>query len=109
MMREEKSAYWRQRVEAFQASGGALKNDCAQEGIAVAALHCRRKRFAGDSETQTRSKDTADFLPITIAPVRSSGAAVEIHLLSGRHLKLTAPVKLAWLRTLVQVLEGSCG
>ncbi|MBE7564440.1 IS66 family insertion sequence element accessory protein TnpB, partial [Acidithiobacillus sp. HP-6] len=32
-----------------------------------------------------------------------------IHLLSGRSLKLAAPVDTHWLQTLVQILERPCG
>ncbi len=38
-----------------------------------------------------------------------SVSPVEIHLLSGRSLKLTAPVDAGWLHTLVRVLESPCG
>jgi hypothetical protein len=51
----------------------------------------------------------ADFLPVRLAPAGSIANSVEIRLLSGRSLKLTAPMDADWLRTLVQVLESSCG
>ncbi|OYV75812.1 MAG: transposase, partial [Acidithiobacillus ferrivorans] len=44
-----------------------------------------------------------------LAPVRPSVSPVEIHLLSGRSLKLTAPMDAGWLHTLVRVLESPCG
>ncbi|MBU2731912.1 IS66 family insertion sequence element accessory protein TnpB, partial [Acidithiobacillus ferridurans] len=43
------------------------------------------------------------------APVRTPVSPVEIHLLSGRSLKLAAPVDTSWLQTLVQILERPCG
>ncbi|MBU2725002.1 IS66 family insertion sequence element accessory protein TnpB, partial [Acidithiobacillus ferridurans] len=43
------------------------------------------------------------------APARPSVSPVEVHLLSGRSLKLTAPMDAGWLQTLVQVLESPCG
>ena len=46
MTKGENTAYWRQQVDGFQASGLSVKNYCAQEGIAVATLHYWRKRFA---------------------------------------------------------------
>ena len=42
MTKDEKTAYWRQQVDGFQASGLSAKNYCAQEGIAVAT----RKRLS---------------------------------------------------------------
>jgi len=52
---------------------------------------------------------TEGFLPVTLAPARTSVSPVEVHLLSGRSLKLTAPMDAGWLQTLVRVLEGPCG
>ena len=46
MTKDEKTAYWRQQVDGFQASGLSAKNYCAQEGIAVAT--CQR-RFKSDT------------------------------------------------------------
>ena len=34
MTKDEKTAYWRQQVDGFQASGLSVKNYCAQEGVA---------------------------------------------------------------------------
>ena len=109
MTKDEKAAYWRQQVDGFQASGLSVKNYCAQEGIAVATLHYWRKRFADAVQSQQRVTGTEGFLPVTVAPVRSSVPPVEIHLLSGRRLKLTAPMDAGWLHTLVRVLESPCG
>ena len=109
MTKDEKAAYWRQQVDGFQASGLSVKNYCAQEGIAVATLHYWRKRFADAVEPQSMVNGTEGFLPVTLAPVRPSVSPVEIHLLSGRSLKLTAPMDAGWLHTLVRVLESPCG
>lgn len=109
MTKCEKTAYWRQQVDGFQASGLSVKNYCAQEGIAVATLHYWRKRFADAVEPRSMVYGTEGFLPVTLAPVRPSVSPVEIMLLSGRSLKLTAPVDAGWLHTLVRVLESPCG
>ena len=109
MTKNEKAAYWRQQVDGFQASGLSVKNYCAQEGIAVATLHYWRKRFADAVEPRPIVHGTKGFLPVTLAPVRPSASPVEIMLLSGRSLKLTAPMDTGWLHTLVRVLENPCG
>ena len=110
MTKEEKAAYWRQRVEDFQASGLSVKHFCAQAGIAVATLHYWRKRFAGVAATPSLATVRAEgFVPVTLAPVRTADAVVDIQLLSGRRLKLAAPVDAVWLQTLVRVLESPCG
>ena len=109
MTKDEKTAYWRQQVGGFQASGLSAKNYCAQEGIAVATLHYWRKRFADAVKPRPMVHGTEGFLPVTPAPVRPSVSPVEIHLLSGRSLKLTAPMDAGWLHTLVRVLESPCG
>ena len=109
MTKEEKTAYWRQQVDGFQASGLSAKNYCAQEGIAVATLHYWRKRFADAVEPRPMIHGTKGFLPVTLAPVGPSVSLVEIMLLSGRSLKLTAPMDTGWLQTLVRVLESPCG
>ena len=110
MKKEEKVAYWRQQVEGFQASGQSVKNYCAQAGIAVATLYYWRKRFADSAQTPLLSAVPEGFLPVTLAaPVRTPVSPVEVHLLSGRSLKLAAPVDTSWLQTLVQILERPCG
>ncbi len=109
MTKDEKVAYWRQKVDGFQASGLSAKDYCAQVGIAVGTLHYWRKRFADAVEPQPMVHGTEGFLPVTLAPARSSTSLVEIHLLSGRSLKLTAPLDAVWLQTLVRVLESPCG
>jgi len=109
MTKDEKIAYWRQQVERFLASGLSVKNYCAQEGIAVATLHYWRKRLADAVESRPMFNGTEGFLPVTLAPARPSVSPVEVHLLSGRSLKLTAPMDAGWLQTLVRVLEGPCG
>ncbi|MHB1479887.1 MAG: hypothetical protein ACYCQH_11460 [Acidithiobacillus ferrooxidans] len=45
----------------------------------------------------------------SLTTVQPSVPPVEIHLLSGRRLKLTAPMDVGWLQTLVRVLESPCG
>ncbi|MBU2752944.1 IS66 family insertion sequence element accessory protein TnpB [Acidithiobacillus thiooxidans] len=109
MTKDEKAAYWRRRVDRFLTSGLSVKNYCAQEGIAVGTLHYWRKRFVDAVEMRPMINETEGFLPITLTPVRASVSPVEIHLLSGRSLKLTAPVDPGWLQTLVRVLESPCG
>jgi len=110
MTKDEKAAYWRQQIDRFQASGLSVKNYCTREGIAVGTLHYWRKRFAvGAVEPRPMVHGTEGFLPVTVAPARPPVAPVEIHLLSGRRLKLTAPLDADWLHTLVRVLDSPCG
>ena len=109
MTKDEKVAYWRHQVDGFQASGLSVKDYCAQKGISVANWYYWRKRFADAAEPQSMVHKTDGFLPITLAAVRPPISSVEIVLLSGRGLKLTAPVDTGWLQTLVQVLESPCG
>ena len=92
MTKDEKAAYWRQQVDGFHASGLSVKNYCTQEGIAVGTLHYWRKRFADAAEPQSMVPGAEGFLPVTLVPVRPPISPVEIVLLSGRGLKLTAPV-----------------
>ena len=109
MTKDEKAAYWRHQVDGFQASGLSVKNYCAQEGIAVATLHYWRKRFAETVKPKPTVHGNEGFLAVTLAPVRPSVSPVEVCLLSGRSLKLTAPMDAGWLHTLVRVLESPCG
>lgn len=101
-----KAAYWRKQIEAFQTSDLSIKDYCAQKGIAVANWYYWRKRLA---EAQPMVRGADGFLPVTLKPAALSTLPVEIHLLSGRSLKLSAPVDAGWLHTLVQVLESPCG
>ena len=109
MTKSEKVAYWRRHVDMQRVSGLSIKNYCAQEGIAVANWYYWRKRFADAVEPQPKTPGTDGFVPVTLTSARSSLSPVEIHLLSGRTLQLSAPVDAGWLRTLVQVLESPCG
>ncbi|OCX70965.1 IS66 family insertion sequence element accessory protein TnpA [Acidithiobacillus thiooxidans] len=105
----ERVAFWQQQMEGFAASGLSVKAYCAQQGIAVANWYYWRKRLGKSAESPVRVSGAEKFLPITLAPNRASMPAVEIQLLSGRSLKLSAPLDASWLQSLVQVLEGPCG
>lgn len=109
--RAEKVAFWRQQIEGFAGSGLSVKAYCAQQGIAVANWYYWRKRLGNSAESRARVmvSGAEEFLPITLAPNRASIPTVEIQLLSGRNLKLSAPLDTSWLQSLVQVLEGPCG
>ncbi|MBU2799575.1 IS66 family insertion sequence element accessory protein TnpB, partial [Acidithiobacillus sp. VAN18-4] len=107
--KEEKRELWRARVEDFRGSGLTVGAYCAREGIAVATLQYWRRRFVDAVEPRPMVHGTEGFLPVTLAPVRLPVSPVEIHLLSGRSLKLTAPLDTGWLQTLVRVLESPCG
>ncbi|MDD5002729.1 MAG: hypothetical protein WC934_10455 [Acidithiobacillus sp.] len=72
MTKGEKAAYWRQQVDAFQASGLSVKNYCAQAGVAVATLHYWRKRFADAAGSRLMTAVPEGFLPVTLAPGRPS-------------------------------------
>jgi transposase-like protein len=109
MTKEEKRAYWQQRVEAWQAGGLSMSAYCAQEGLALSALHYWRKRFAEDDVAHVENGTNRGFLPVTVTPMPASSAPVEVQLLSGRSLKFSAPVDAEWLHTLVHVLERPCG
>ncbi|MBU2788914.1 IS66 family insertion sequence element accessory protein TnpB [Acidithiobacillus sp. VAN18-1] len=111
MMKEEKRELWRARVEDFRGSGLTVGAYCAREGIAVSSLHYWRKRFGGRLQQKSAAEETGPFLPVTLtytSPVPAAGV-MEIRLLSGRVVVLSAPVDTGWLRTLVQVLETPCG
>jgi hypothetical protein len=107
--RVEKEEFWRQQMEGFAASGLSVKAYCAQQGIAVANWYYWRKRLGKRAESPVMASGVEEFLPITLAPNRASMPAVEIQLLSGRSLKLSAPLDTSWLQSLVRVLEGPCG
>jgi hypothetical protein len=107
--RAEKVAFWRQQIEGFAGSGLSVKAYCAQQGIAVANWYYWRKRLDKNTQTRVLVSGAEEFVPITLAPNRASIPLVEIQLLSGRSLKVSAPLDTSWLRSLVQVLEGPCG
>jgi len=107
MTRQEKVAYWTRQVKDQADSGLSVRQYCAQVGIPVGTLQYWRGRLR--ATRSSRQQGMADFLPVCLAPAGSIANSVEIRLLSGRSLKLTAPMDADWLRTLVQVLESSCG
>lgn len=107
--RAEKVEFWRRQIEGFAASGLSVKEYCAQQGIAVANWYYWRKRFGKNAQARLMVSGAEEFLPITLAPNRALIPTVEIQLLSGRSLKLSAPLDTSWLQSLVQVLEEPCG
>ncbi len=60
-----------------------------------------------------RGSSLTVFLPVTLThsmvPISTAASVMEIRLLSGRAVILSAPVDTSWLRTLVQILETPCG
>lgn len=109
MTKEEKREIWRRRVEDYPASGLTITAYCAQEGIAVPSFYYWRKRFADGEVSPAEDAHGAGFLPVTVTQARLVAPAIEVRLLSGRSLKLSAPVDGQWLHTLIQVLERPCG
>ena len=107
--RTEKVEFWRQQLAGFAATGLSVKDYCAQQGISVANWYYWRKRLTQHSAPRELSVSGEEFLPVRLAEIASSMPTVEIQLLSGRRLKLSAPLDRAWLQSLVRVLEGPCG
>ena len=107
--RSEKVEFWRQQMEGFAASGLSVKAYCAKQGIAVANWYYWRKRLSAHRLSREASVPGAEFLPVHLADRSSGMPAVEIQLLSGRSLKLSAPLDMSWLQSLVRILEESCG
>lgn len=108
MTRQEKVAYWTQRVKDQAVSGLSVKRYCAQEEIPVGTLQYWRRKLG--VAHAARQRDVVDFFPLHLAPATGAMASsVEIGLLSGRRLSIRGPLEPAWLQTLVQVLESPCG
>ncbi|WP_233444928.1 IS66 family insertion sequence element accessory protein TnpA [Acidithiobacillus caldus] len=62
MTRQEKVAYWTQRVKDQAVSGLSVKRYCAQEEIPVGTLqYWRRKLGVAHS---ARQRDVVDFFPL---------------------------------------------
>ncbi|WP_348550401.1 IS66 family insertion sequence element accessory protein TnpB [Acidithiobacillus sp.] len=102
MTKKEKWEIWRKRVEDCPASGLTIPAYCAQEGISVPSFYYWRKRVADGEVSPAEKTHGAGFLPVTLTPVRLPAPAIEVRLLSGRSLKLSAPVDGQWLHTLIQ-------
>ena len=109
MRKDEKAAYWRRQVDGQRVSGLSVKEYCQREGIAVATWYYWCKRFTDAQGSRAVVSGRDGFVPVTLKPVSPSVSPVEIRLLSGRSLKLTAPMDTGWLHTLVRVLESPCG
>lgn len=69
MMREEKSAYWQQRLKHFRRVAYRPRMTVHRKELPSPPCIAGASVLPGNSETQTRGKDMADFLPITIAAV----------------------------------------
>lgn len=101
MERESRVRYWSQHIEAWKASGLSQRAYCKREGIAVSTLQwwCRRLRGNGRAET-------LQFVPVAVpANPDVRDEPIEIVLLSGRRLRLSAPRDETELARLVRLLE----
>lgn len=107
MTKNEKATYWQRHVADCQASGLSGRAYAKRVGISVSGLCYWRKRVARSQEASaSRAGAGAAFLPVHLGPSRA--AALEIGLVSGRVVRLTAPVDPEWLATAIRVLETPC-
>jgi len=101
MERESRVRYWTQHIEVWKSSGLSQRAYCEREGIAVSTLQwwCRRLRGSGHS-------DAPRFVPVAVEPISNvRDEPIEVVLLSGRRLRLSAPRDETELARLVRLLE----
>lgn len=101
MDRVERVGFWNRHIEGWQSSGQSQRAYCEREAIALSSLRWwLRKRRAADRP------DTMRFVPVEVgaAPAACEGP-IEVVLLSGRRLRLSAPRNETELARLVRLLE----
>jgi len=101
MDREERAGFWNRHIDGWKSSGLSQRAYCEREAISVSlATPSAAKRRAADRP------DTMRFVPVGVgaAPASCEGP-IEVVLLSGRRLRLSAPRNETALARLVRLLE----
>jgi len=101
MDREERVGFWNRHIEGWRASGLSQRAYCEREAISVSTLQWRLRKSRAVQRPITPS-----FVPVEVAvPERACPDPIEVVLLSGRRLRLTAPRSETELARLVRLLE----
>jgi len=98
--REATRLLWSERLSRFAAADLSVAAFCAAEGVSVNSFFYWKRQLADPS-----APPDADplFLPVRIAPA----AAVEIVLPNGAMLRITPGCDLAFVRSLIDALDGA--
>lgn len=101
MDREERAGFWNRHIEGWRSSGLSQRAYCEREAIALSSLQWwLRKRRAADRP------EPVSFVPVEVGAVSGAcEAPIEVVLLSGRRLRLSAPKSETELARLVRLLE----
>lgn len=101
MDREERAGFWNRHIEGWRSSGLSQRAYCEREAIALSSLQWWfRKRRAADRP------DRVSFVPVEVGSATAAcEGAIEVVLLSGRRLRLSAPRSETELARLVRLLE----
>ena len=99
-------AAWAERLARFARSGLSPTQFCAAEGLALPSFYAWRRRLAADVSWDATESGDADGGP-RLLPVRLPPAAVELVLPGGAVLRLPPGCDLAFVRALVEALEGT--
>ena len=104
-----KAAFWRERLERFDASSLTVARFCAQEGCSTASFYQwkRKLRTSSSPKRKTTNSNPADsqerFRPLTIA---ISPARVGIHFPSGTRVELAGDDHDLVCRVVREILQG---
>jgi transposase-like protein len=95
---EERTAYWRQRVNEQERSGIPVQQFCKERGITEQSFYVWRKRL--------RKQEPARFALVETEPVRHSPkTGLELVLVTGERLRIGADVDPTLLCKVLEALR----
>lgn len=94
---QERSAVWRERLRAQQASGLSIAAWCKQEGISAWSFYAWRKRLA-------EPEPGAPLIAVPL-PGMTPGPMLELHTPGGYLLRLSSAEQLSWLPAILAAMR----
>jgi len=97
---EERTAYWRERVDEQERSGIPIQQFCRERGITEQSFYVWRKRLG--------KQEPARFALVETGPERQHApkTGLELMLVTGERLRIGADVDPSLLRRVLEALRG---
>ena len=94
---EERTVYWRERITEQERSGIPVQHFCKERGITEQSFYVWRKRL--------RQQEPAGFALVETGPAHAPQMGLELVLMTGERLRLSADVDTLLLRRVLEALH----
>ena len=101
---------WRCHIQRQRASGLTVRDFCLDHDLTESAFYFWR-RVVAERDREVGDSNTPAFVPITVvqAPAALNNSPIDIHLLSGRRVRIRTGCDRELLAAVLTLLEGgSC-